>query len=115
MTQYKYNNTYLNKKIETYNRIISEWQEADFPKITKTSYSFDGGSCDIQLHLDRDIDKSFIPAVFLVLFKDYLMSAPLMLDEILGFSWLESPNQISFWYGRLENMEIDTYLSDPEE
>ena len=114
MTFYNYNNKVLNQHIERYNNVIAEWQEVEFPQIIKTTYSFDDGSCDIQLHLSKNIDKSFITAIMLVLFKDYLSAAPSYLDEILGMCWLVDQDKIEFWYGRLENLNIDTYLSDPD-
>ena len=114
MTFYNYNNKVLNQYIQSYNNTVSCWEEIEYPQITKTTYSFDDGSCDIQLHLSKNIDESFIQAILLVLFKDILVHSPSAMDEIIGFCWLVGKDKIGFWYGRLENLNIDTYLSDPD-
>ena len=99
----KYNSKYAGHSLST--------PLADYPEILGAFYAYDQGSCDIIIDLETQIDKVMQYVILFRLFEDYAKLGDF--DELLDASWLDdNDTSIAFWYGRLDNLGIDTGLED---
>jgi hypothetical protein len=99
----KYNNKYAGHPLSA--------PLADYPEILGAFYAYDQGSCDIIIDLDTQIDRVMQYVIIFRLFEDYAKLSDF--DELLDASWLDdNDTSIAFWYGRLDNLGIDTGLED---
>ena len=99
----KYNSKYAGKSLEP--------PLENYPEILGAFYAYDQGSCDIILDLEAQIPKTMQYIILFRLFEDY--ASEIEFDELLSFSWLDdNDTSIAFWFGRLDNIGIDTGLDD---
>jgi hypothetical protein len=99
----KYNSKYAGKSLEP--------PLEDYPEILGAFYAYDQGSCDIIIDLDAQIPKAMQYIILFRLFEDYTNDSEF--DELISFSWLDdNDTSIAFWFGRLDNIGINTGLDD---
>jgi hypothetical protein len=99
----KYNSTYAGQSLSA--------PLEDYPEILGAFYAYEQGSCDIIIDLDTQIDKVMQYVILFRLFEGYTEGYDF--DELLSASWLEdNDTSIAFWYGRLDNLGIDSGLAD---
>jgi hypothetical protein len=99
----KYNSKYAGQSLEP--------PLENYPEILGAFYAYDQGSCDIIIDLDAQVPKAMQYVILFRLFEDYTKKGDF--DDLLSFSWLDdNDTSIAFWYGRLDNLDIDTGLED---
>lgn len=101
----------INYLVDSYNENFKDC--SSYPQIKNVTYGYDDndGCCDIYIEFERPIEEERKDYVLMKLFSDYV--SDINFEELLECSWFgDSDDIISFWYGRLDNIGIDSDLND---